>query len=111
MSIIAKIRKLTTYQPNIAGYEIKVTVTCKAYEGGGYIERVGFYHINFDETPTYEDLLRQATERLKDYKKDWLLTKDNLKKELRDYYYVITSEIYTGFRKQTLAWEEEKIYE
>lgn len=111
MSIIAKIRKLTTYQPNIAGYEIKVTVTCKAYEGGGYIERVGFYHINFDETPTYEDLLCQATERLKDYKKDWLLTKDNLKKELRDYYYVLTSEIYTGFRKQTLAWEEEKIYE
>ena len=48
---------------------------------------------------------------LKDYKKDWLLTKDNLKKELRDYYYVLTSEIYTGFRKQTLAWKEEKIYE
>ena len=104
-------RKLASYEPNIAGYEVKVTAACNAYEGGGYTELIKFYHVDFDEKPTYEELLEQATECLKDYKKDWLLTKDNLKKELRDYYYVLTSEIYTGFRKQTLAWEEEKIYE
>ena len=105
----AEIRKLTSYQPNIAGYEVKVTATCNAYEGGGFVERIGFYHVNFDEKPTYEDLLRQATECLEDFKKEWLLTKDDLESDLRDYFYVLNSTIYTGFAKQSVAWKEEVI--
>lgn len=105
-------RKLASYEPNIAGYEVKVTATCNAYEGGGYVERIKFYHVNFyDETPTYEELLKQATDCLENFKAEWLLTKDNLKNDFRNYYYVLTSTIYTGFGKQSVAWKEEKIYE
>lgn len=104
-------RKLTSYEPNIAGYEVKVTATCNAYDGGSYVERIRFYHVDFDEKPTHEELSQQATECLEDFKKEWLLTKDNLKKDFRDYYYVLTSIISTGFAKQDVAWKEEKIYE
>ena len=104
-------RKLTSYESNIAGYEVKVTATCNAYEGGGYVERIRFYHVDFDEKPTYEELLEQATECLKDFKAEWLLTKDNLKNDFRDYFYILTSTIYTGFGKQSVAWKDEKIYE
>lgn len=104
--------KLTSYEPNIAGYEVKVTATCNAYEGGSYVERIRFYHVKFyDETPTYEELLKQATKCLEDFKAEWLLTKDNLKNDFRDYFYILTSTIYTGFEKQPVAWKEEKIYE
>ena len=104
-------RKLASYEPNIAGYEVKVTATCNAYEDGSYVERVRFYHVDFDEKPTYEELLEQATECLEDFKAEWLLTKDNLKNDFRDYFYILTSTIYTGFGKQSVAWKEEKIYE
>lgn len=104
-----KTKKLTSYEPNIAGYEVKVTVTCNAYEGGGYVERIGFYRVDFDEKPTYEELLQQATECLKNFKEEWLTTKENLKTDLKDYYWVINSQIYTGFGHQTLAFAEEVI--
>lgn len=104
-------RKLVSHEPNIAGYEVKVTATCNAYEGGGYIERIKFYHVDFENKPTYEELLEQATKCLEDFKAEWLLTKDNLKRDFRDYYYVLNSTIYTGFGKQDVAWKEEKIYE
>lgn len=102
-------RKLTSYKPNIAGYEVEVTATCKAYEGGGYIERIKFYHVDFENKPTYEELLEQATKCLEDFKAEWLLTKENIKTDLRDYYYVINSQIYTGFGHQTVAFAEEVI--
>ena len=102
-------RKLAYYEPNIAGYEVKVTVTCKAYESGGFVERIGFYHVDFNEKPTYEELLQQATECLENFKKEWLLTKDDLENDLRDYFYVLNSTIYTGFAKQSVAWKEETI--
>ena len=103
--------KLTSYESNIAGYEVRVTATCNAYEGGSYVERIRFYHVDFDKVPTHEELMQQAIECLGDFKKEWLATKDNLEKDFRDYYYVLTSTIYTGFGKQSLAWKEEKIYE
>lgn len=104
-------RKLASYEPNVAGYEVEVTVTCNAYEGGGYVECIRFYHVDFDEKPTYEELLQQATECLKDFKAEWLLTKDNLKNDFRDYYYILTSTVYTGFGHQPVAFQLEKIYE
>ena len=108
--MLTTIRKLFNgYEPNIAGYEVKVTVTCKAYESGGFVERMGFYHVDYDETPTYEDLLQTATKCLEMYKKKWLLTKDNLENDLRNYFYVLNSTIYTGFAKQSVAWKEEII--
>lgn len=103
--------KLTSYEPNIAGYEVKVTATCNAYEGGSYVERIRFYHVNFGKTPTHEDLLQQAIECLGDFKEEWLATKDNLEKDFRDYYYVLTSTISAGFGYQTVAFKEVKIYE
>lgn len=104
-------RKLASYEPNIAGYEVKVTVTCNAYEGGSYVERIRFYHVDFDKVPTYEELSQQATECLENFKKEWLATKDNLEKDFKDYYYVLTSTISTGFGHQTVAFKEVKIYE
>lgn len=79
-------RKLTSYEPNIAGYEVKVTATCNAYDGGSYVERIRFYHVDFDEKPTHEELSQQATECLEDFKKEWLATKNNLEKDFRDYF-------------------------
>lgn len=101
-------RKLTSYEPNIAGYEVKVTATCNAYEDGSYVERIRFYHVNFDKVPTREELMQQATECLEDFKEEWLATKNNLEKDFRDYYYVLTSTISTGFGHQTVAFKEVK---
>lgn len=103
--------KLTSYESNIVGYEVKVTATCNAYEGGGYVERIRFYHVNFDKAPTHEELIQQATECLEDFKEEWLATKDNFEKDFKDYYYVLTSTISTGFGHQTVAFKEVKIYE
>lgn len=104
-------RKLASYESNVAGYEVEVTATCNAYEGGGYVERIRFYHVDFDEKPTYEELLQQATKCLEDFKEEWLTTKNNLEKDFRDYYYVLTSTISTGFGHQTVAFKEVKIYD
>lgn len=104
-------RKLTSYEPNIVGYEVKVTATCNAYEGGSYVERIRFYHVDFNEKPTHEELSQQATECLEDFKKEWLATKNNLEKDFRDYFYFLTSTVYTGFGHQPVAFQLEEIYE
>ena len=90
-------------------YVIRISATCHAYEGGKFVERVKFYNIELEEPNCYDDWVKELKKYLAIFKEEWLPTKDNLKKDLRDYYYVLQATMSTFFLPQQIAWVEEVI--
>lgn len=90
-------------------YTIKFSATCHAYEGGKFIERIKFYNIELEDSTCYEDWVKELKKYLAIFKEEWLNTKDDIKKDMKDYYYVLQATMSTFFLPQQIAWVEEKI--
>lgn len=92
-------------------YTIKLSATCHAYEGGKFIERFKFYNIELEDSTCYEDWVKELKKYLAIFKEEWLNTKDDIKKDFVDYYYVLQATMSTFFLSQQIAWVEEEIRE